>query len=333
MFLQQLSANKMSVKKKIFSILIVALLFGATICLFWPAILNSPISKQPLQKDYVQLLFTGDIMLDRGIRYYAENFSAGEKGNKFIFDKISPILKSYDLVITNLEGPITSNKSISSGTTPGSTNNYFFTFDPSWAKTLFEQNIRVVNLGNNHILNFGRDGLAQTKKYLDEVKVGYFGSPDYPKSTTTKINGVKITFVSYNEFSAVPEETKSTVEEIKKTKDFSDIIIVFCHWGVEYSLEPTEEIKNMAHQFVDAGADLIIGSHPHVIEPMEEYNGKRIYYSLGNFIFDQYFSEDVRNGLGVGVKIIQKLNEHTFDLEFTEKHFYLDNNGQTIEKD
>ena len=78
--------------------------------------------------------------------------------------------------------------------------------------------------------------------------------------------------------------------------------------------------------FIDAGADLIIGSHPHVIEPAEVYNGKRIYYSLGNFIFDQYFNENVRNGLGVMVRI----DKQTKQLEFLEKHFYLAGNGQTL---
>ena len=278
------------------------------------------------EKDYIQLLFVGDLMFDRGIRYYAGQ----NNGNDFIFEKISPILKSQDLVIANLEGPITENKSISLGTVAGSPRNYFFTFDPSLAKTLFDQNIRLVNLGNNHILNFGRDGLASTKKYLDEARVDYFGAPDYPKSISSEIGGIKITFVSYNEFSNLPEgaEEKATIEEIQKAKQYSDIVVVFCHWGVEYTLKPVESVKILAHKFIDAGADLVIGGHPHVIEPTEEYNGKRIYYSLGNFIFDQYFEENVRNGLGVEVKI----DKTTKQLNFEEKHFYLNNNGQTLLK-
>lgn len=267
-------------------------------------------------------------MFDRGIRYYANK----NGGNEFIFNKISPLLKSSDLVVVNLEGPITDNKSVSAGTVAGSKDNYYFTFDPSVAKTLYKENIKLVDLGNNHILNFGRNGLAKTKKYLDAAKVGYFGAPDYPKSTPEEINGVKITFVSYNEFSAVPEEVKATVEEIQNAKKYSDVIIVYCHWGVEYSAVPTYAMKSLAHQFIDAGADLVVGSHPHVIEgpegTPETYKDKRIYYSLGNFIFDQYFSEDVRNGLGVEVKI----DKITKQLDFFEKHFYLDSNGQTVEK-
>jgi len=277
-------------------------------------------------KNYVQLLFVGDIMFDRGIRYYAQQ----NGGNDYIFDKISPALKENDLVVANLEGPITVDQSISSGTRPGSTNNYFFTFDPSVAKTLYKENIKMVDLGNNHILNFGYNGLDSTKKYLTDAKVDSFGAQGKAKSITKEISGVKITFVSYNQFlsSDSSAEQKSTIEEIKNAKKYSDIVIVFCHWGVEYATQPNQEQVSLGHQFVDGGADLVIGSHPHVVEPMEVDNGKRIYYSLGNFVFDQYFNQNVRNGLGVVVKI----NKNTKQLEFSEKHFYLQSGGQTIEK-
>ena len=314
-------------------IILIAAVLTAAICYFVLYGAGKQSSKQILSavakpdipdKNYVQLLFVGDVMFDRGIRYYAKEGGS----NEFIFDKVAPTLADNDLVVANLEGPITDEKSKSAGTVAGSTNNYFFTFDPSVAGTLFHENIKMVDLGNNHILNFGRAGLASTKSYLDKAGVGYFGASDYPKSTSEEIGGVKITFISYNEFSASPNDTeqKSTIEEIQKAKNYSDIIIVFSHWGVEYSPTPTDDMRTLAHQFVDAGADLVIGSHPHVIEPAEVYNGKRIYYSLGNFIFDQYFNENVRNGLGVMVRI----DKQTKQLEFLEKHFYLAGNGQTL---
>jgi len=274
------------------------------------------------KKDYVQILFTGDLMFDRGIRYYANK----NGGNNFIFKKISPTLAENDLVVSNLEGPITANKSVSSGTVPGSTNNYFFTFDPSVAETLFKQNIKLVDLGNNHILNFGSAGLKSTQEYLNKANVDYFGVPNGKRSVVKTIGGVKIAFISYNEFAG--DTSKIITDEIKKIKPEADIVIIFAHWGVEYNLNATEDQKSLAHQFVDAGADLVIGSHPHVIEPMEEYNGKRIYYSLGNFIFDQYFSEDTRNSKGVVVKI----DKQTKHLDFSEKPFYLQSGGQTIIK-
>ncbi|OGZ78500.1 MAG: hypothetical protein A2528_01625 [Candidatus Staskawiczbacteria bacterium RIFOXYD2_FULL_37_9] len=313
-------------KENIIKIILIAVaVISATVYLFLPENLSSPNNKFPQQKSFARILFVGDLMLDRGIRYYANK----NGGNNFIFEKIFLTLSENDLVVANLEGPITDNKSISSGTAPGSANNYFFTFDPGVAKTLFENNIKLVSLGNNHILNFGRGGLAQTKNYLDKANVDYFGAADYPKTISAEINGIKITFINYNEFSEIGElEQKETIEEIEKAKTYSDIIVIYCHWGVEYALTASDSQKNLAHNFINAGADLVIGSHPHVIEPMEIYNGKKIYYSLGNFIFDQYFSEAVRNGLGVAVKI----NKNTKQLDFSEKYFYLDSNGQTVEK-
>lgn len=311
---------KLNKKNLIFFVLTVVLIIGATVYLLWPKILLSPTNKYAQQKSYIQILFAGDIMLDRGIKYFADK----NGGNNFIFEKISPVLKENDLVVANLEGPITDNKSVSLGTIPGTANNYLFTFDPSWAKTLFDNNIKLVNLGNNHILNFGQAGLNSTKEYLDEANVSYFGAPNGEKNIVKNINGIKIGFVSYNQFEN--DLPKYIENEIKNLRLQSDIIVVFCHWGNEYLLTATDEQKNLARQFIDTGADLIIGSHPHVIEPIEEYNGKRIYYSLGNFIFDQYFNEDVRNGLGVVVKIDKK----TKQLEFFKKDFYLGPQGQTI---
>jgi poly-gamma-glutamate capsule biosynthesis protein CapA/YwtB (metallophosphatase superfamily) len=321
----------MKLNRKIIFIILIAAVLTAAICyLFWYK-QNNTITKQNFtaaisdiqEKNYVQLLFAGDLMFDRGIRYYAQK----NGGNEFIFDKISPLLLSNDLVVINLEGPITDEKSVSAGTAPGSTDNYFFTFDPSLAKTLFQENIRLVDLGNNHILNFGQTGLDSTEKYLSGKNVSYFGAPSGQRSIIENINGVKIAFVSYDEFNGNSEVGQNAVvDEIKKDKSQTDLIIVFSHWGIEYNLTPTDNMKSLAHQFIDAGADLVVGSHPHVIEPMEIYNGKRIYYSLGNFIFDQYFDEDVRNGLGVEVKI----DKTTKQLDFEEIKFYLDSNGQTI---
>lgn len=276
-------------------------------------------------KEDLQILFTGDLMFDRGIRYYANKNGS----NEFIFNEIYPVLANQDLVVSNLEGPITNNKSTSAGSAIGSTNNFIFTFDKSVAKTLYAENIRLVNLGNNHILNFGKAGLKSTENYLLESGVNFFGGPDSNRSIVKEVGNYKIAFISYNEFfgSAKLDEAE-TIAEIQNLKKDTDLIVVLPHWGVEYTTEPTEEIRDMAHQFINAGADLIIGTHPHVIQSIEDYNGKKIYYSLGNFVFDQYFGENVRNGLG----LILKINPKTKALKFEELSFYLQSNGQTILK-
>jgi hypothetical protein len=323
--------NRLSViRKNIILVILIAAVVTAAICFFYWQKQGHPTTKQNYimadisgtnhEKNQIKLLLVGDLMFDRGIRYYADK----NGGNKYIFDKISDELQSNDLVIANLEGPITDNKSISTGTVPESTNNYVFTFDTSVAKTLYDENIGLVDLGNNHIFNFGYAGLASTEQYLDNADVGYFGAPNDKRGIIKNIKGVRIAFISYNQFSG--DEQNTVIDEIKEDKVKADIIIVFSHWGAEYILTPSDAIKNLAHSFVDAGADLVVGSHPHVIEPMEIYNGKRIYYSLGNFIFDQYFSEYVRNGLGV----ILKIDRTNKQLEFSEEKFYLQDNGQTI---
>ncbi len=272
------------------------------------------------KKNYTEILFVGDIMFDRGIRYFANK----NNGNNFIFDKIYPELLNKDLVVANLEGPITNSNSVSIETEPEEADNFLFTFDPSVAQTLFDNNIKIVNLGNNHILNFGEEGLKSTQNYLDQANVSYFGDPSGNISATKTIHNVKIAFVGYNEF--LGDNQKQVVDEINKLKTEVDIVVISCHWGAEYMPSPTETQKDLAHLFIDSGADLLIGSHPHVTQPMEEYKGKRIYYSLGNFIFDQYFSEETTEGLGVTLKI----NSQTKELSFQEIKFNLQPNGQTI---
>jgi poly-gamma-glutamate synthesis protein (capsule biosynthesis protein) len=213
----------------------------------------------------------------------------------------------------------------------GSPANYIFTFDPSWVETLYDHNIRLVTIGNNHMFNFGRDGLEQTQKYLEEGKVEYFGDlTDFETiSTAVEVEGMLIGFVSYNQFSGGDEE--HAVQEIRrlKTRQTVDVVIVYTHWGSEYATGSNAFQRAAAHEFIDAGADLVIGSHPHVVQEMEEYNGKRIYYSLGNFVFDQYFSQETMEGLMVRVTI----NPQTGEFGFQEQKVSLRNDGKTKVQD
>lgn len=277
---------------------------------------------KPEQKREISILFLGDIMFDRYIRQVAE-----KKGNDFVFEKVKNLLDGNDLVVANLEGPITDNVSKSVNTEFGSRENFYFTFDKSISKTLFDQNIKLVSIGNNHILNFGEGGLEDTKKYLSESKVDYFGDPKNLDNNyfIKEINGTKIGFVSYNQFGGSSEKTTDNIKAIKNTVD---VVVVYAHWGKEYEKASSNYIKDLAHGFVDVGADLVIGSHPHVVQDVEEYKGKRIYYSLGNFIFDQYFSAETQRGLAV--KVVVDPNNKSF--AFEEIPLILEKNGQTLLK-
>lgn len=266
-----------------------------------------------------KILFVGDLMFDRKIRQAAQ-----KNGNDYIFGGISEFLKQQDLVVANLEGPITDNKSVSVNSMPGSDVNYVFTFDPSLAKTLFEQNIRLVSLGNNHILNFGQKGLEQTKQYLGEAQVSYFGDPAQNGTTgkVAEINDIKIGFAGYDQFNSNSSSTLAQIEDLKGKVNF---IVVYAHWGTEYVKTANRQIVALAHLFIDKGADLIIGSHPHVIQDKEEYKNKTIYYSLGNFIFDQWFDSEVNHGLGVIATIYSDKSS-----VYEEVDFFLEKTGQTL---
>ena len=109
-----------------------------------------------------------------------------------------------------------------------------------------------------------------------------------------------------------PKPPAEALETIEQQNEPPRTIIVLIHWGTEYSLKSSPAQQSLAHQLIDAGADLIIGHHPHVVQDIEQYNDKLIFYSLGNFIFDQYFSNEVQQGLLVGLEFQDK--QLVFDL-------------------
>ncbi|OHA98681.1 MAG: hypothetical protein A3E02_01460 [Candidatus Zambryskibacteria bacterium RIFCSPHIGHO2_12_FULL_38_34] len=279
-----------------------------------------------------KILFVGDMFFDRYIREVSY-----VKGGDFVFSCINNFLKDSDLVVGNLEGPITENASISMLTKPGGDGNYTFTFPTNTAKLLADNNIRLVNLGNNHIGNFGQEGIASTIKYLSEADVNYFGglSGDLPDDEVgepiyrTNMGGTNVSFISYNEFGG--DSSKKVVQKISDEKKNGQTVFVYAHWGDEYSDVPAR-IKNTAALFAKSGASFIVGSHPHIVLPSEKIpstnSGQEgtdstgspqatVYYSLGNFIFDQYWNSDVSTGLVLEMYIKNgniKIIEHKVSL-------------------
>lgn len=268
-------------------------------------------------KEPVKLLFVGDMMFDRHVREAVGKYGSGDYNH--ILESLKEKLSEYDLIVGNLEGPITENESVSIDSKMGESRNFVFTFAPEVAKVLFDNNIKLVNLGNNHILNQGEKGVQQTKKYLNEAGVEYFDEG----STFVKDN---IALVSYNY--SIPDSENAAIENIKSAKEKSDIVIVSPHWGTEYKIgDPGASVRALAHRFVEAGADIVIGTHPHVVQASEEYNGKKIYYSLGNFVFDQYFQPETMEGLGVELTI-----NPNGEIEYSEVKFAMTKRGQTVFK-
>jgi poly-gamma-glutamate synthesis protein (capsule biosynthesis protein) len=246
----------------------------------------------------IKILFGGDMFFDRAVRNTID-----KKGGDYIFSCIDPTLQSADLVVANLEGPITQNGSVSATSTSGDKFNMLFTMPTPTASLLAAHHIGVVNLGNNHILNFKRAGSLSTIATLDAAKVDHFGDPINDTVVHKEVSGVKVTLINYNEFGG---KASSTVAHIREARAAGTLPIVYTHWGIEYATTSTTTQQKLAHRFIDEGAEIVIGSHPHVVQEHEMYHGKYIYYSLGNFIFDQYFSDDVMHGLLLKVAITKK---------------------------
>jgi poly-gamma-glutamate synthesis protein (capsule biosynthesis protein) len=294
------------------------------VAIFFPRLLNAPsaIAQRFKKSDPVILGFGGDMMFDRYIRQKADV-------NRYdvIFASLIPLLSTPDLVAANLEGPITVFDSLSLYTEPFEQNNFVFTFSPRVSSVLKTTGIDVVNLGNNHTLNFGNAGLSQTEQFLTDAGIAYFGEP-FAESTYIKdIRGTRVGFVSFNEF--IPPTLDETLASIAHLATTSDFVVVFAHWGYEYAQEPNVFQMELAHTFIDAGADLIVGSHPHVIQTHEVYQGKEIFYSLGNLVFDQYWNNDVRCGLFVTLTI----NPKDFSYTTATTTVYLQKDGTTIQKE
>ena len=244
------------------------------------------------------LLFLGDVMLDRYIRDVSQ-----KKGAGFLTKEMERLFLGPDEIVFNLEGPVTKNKSVSQNTAPGEKGHMSFTFDEEITKA-FLKNTRAsaVFLGNNHILNFGKEGLFETENFLKTNNVGYFGDIEGKSNPLIReIDNKKVAFVAFNQFlGAGAEKVTAQIGELKKANDF---VVLYAHWGTEYARKENEKQREWAYRFIDAGADLVIGSHPHVVEPLEVYKNKVIFYSLGNFMFDQYFSAETMEGLAVTVSV------------------------------
>jgi len=228
------------------------------------------------------LIFVGDMMFDRGTEYYIN-----QNDLEYPFKKIKRFLKNADLTVGNLEGPIVrypkafSSKSLK------------FAFATTTVDILNDAGFDILSLANNHTLNMGQSGLEQTRSFLRDKRMIPIGDTIGCTEFEEKDNIVFFAINKTFDFNCSNEEIIETIEKIDKYS------IVLIHWGQEYQLTNSAAQQELAHQMIDAGADLIIGHHPHVTQNIEEYKGKLIFYSLGNLVFDQHFSKETQQGLAV----------------------------------
>ncbi len=218
----------------------------------------------------VTIGLVGDIGLGR----YITATARAKNDFSWSFQKVNPWLSQNDLNLGNLEGPVINN-------CPTENNNTFvFCADPKFIPYL---NHFVLNLNNNHILNYGLDGLNQTKSFLPQNSF-------YDNFLTKKINGLTFGFLGYDFITYPQTNIPNIIQKIKSVRPLVDYLVISIHWGNEYLTQPEPWRVNLAHQLIDAGADVIHGQHPHVWQGVETYKNKLIFYSFGNFIFDQDWS-------------------------------------------
>jgi len=261
------------------------------------------------EPDFVKLIFVGDIMLDRGVKNSVIKNFGGDYAKLF---KNLEILKDFDIVFANLEGPV-------SDKGKDKHNLYSFRMDPTVLEALKNTGINVVSVANNHVGDWGREAYIDTLSRLKEKEIFYTGgginSTEAEKPTIIEKYGMKIGFLGFSDVG--PNDMKADVnkaglllasnprfdEIIKKASAQVDYLIVSFHFGEEYKTKHNKRQEYLAYKAVNDGAKIVVGHHPHVIENTEVYKNSFIAYSLGNFIFDQSWSEPTMQGMLLNIKL------------------------------
>lgn len=242
----------------------------------------------------IVMLFAGDVYFSDHV-LNAYDSGGGIQG--ILDEGIRREIQEADIFMVNQEFPFTVRG------TAAQDKQFTFRVPESRIHILKEMGVDIVTLANNHILDFGQEGLLDSCKALDEAGIARVGGgKDFKEASavTTIIVGQKtIGFLGMSRvymdaswaagkdhpgvFSTY--DTTWPLKAIEEARDACDYLVVYVHWGVEREETPKDYQRAMGRAYIDAGADLVVGSHPHVLQPVEEYNGKTIVYSLGNFVF------------------------------------------------
>ncbi len=250
----------------------------------------------------LDILFTGDIMLARHVEKLMEREGVNYPLANIKFDS------SLDYLVGNFEGSIPK--------VHHPTASFTFSFSvPESSLTLLENHgFTHLSLANNHSYDFGASNFLHTKSVIDKTNIKSFGDQVLnPSTTVTYINHGKdkIALIGIYAVYRIPDQEKlKQIFSEANTKAGQQIVYV--HWGEEYELQHSANQEALATEWINLGADLIIGHHPHVVQDIQIINGKLVLYSLGNFIFDQYFSEDVQ--MGLLVKLTKSKKEEQIEL-------------------
>ncbi|CAN5234042.1 capsular polyglutamate synthetase PgsA [soil metagenome] len=273
---------------------------------------NKVQTKEEISESKVVFLAVGDIMISRGVAKAIDRAGSSLAP----FEKMADVFRSTDFNFANLESPISGRDNIVG-------KGLVFNMRTRDIEGLKKYNFKVLNLANNHAMDQLIGGLRFTGKTLDENNLTHIGTGDNLdqawEGKTITVKGVKIGFVgaSYasindggvarNDYVARMEDTERLKKSIEKLRaEGADFIVATMHGGIEYTRRPNKTQTDFAHAAIDYGADIVIGAHPHWAQIFEKYKDKYIFYSLGNFIFDQTWSRDTQEGLALKITLDSK---------------------------
>jgi poly-gamma-glutamate synthesis protein (capsule biosynthesis protein) len=250
--------------------------------------------------DLVELVAVGDIMLSRTVEERTEVY-----GSTYPFEAVAELVRGADITIGQLECPLTVNGDPID-------KRFLFRAHPRNADALAWAGFDVMSLASNHVLDFGQEGFEQTLEALQGAGLAYVGaglsSEESHGPLVQEVKGRRIAFLAYaatrwKGSQEVPTseqisfaELATIREDVQRAKQLADLVVVIMHLGTEYQLLPDEEQLAVSRAAIDAGACLVIGHHPHVVQRTEVYRGGFIAYSLGNFVFDIDTLEGAREG-------------------------------------
>ena len=249
------------------------------------------------------ITFTGDVLLDRGVRQQIE-----KHGIDRLFEDVEDTFRSSDAVIVNLECPITD-------TLSPVNKRYIFRADSDMTPALRKAGITHAALANNHTIDQGRRGLTSTAYYLRQAGITPLGYGENQETACRPtiiskkgmeiavFNSVLLPLENWAYLEEYPGVCQAGAEDLAvriralKAENPACRVVVVLHWGIEYQSKPTARQRRDAYCLIDAGADAIVGHHPHVVQEEELYKSKPIFYSLGNFVFDPIYSEAKKSRL------------------------------------
>ncbi|WP_099336342.1 CapA family protein [Clostridium cadaveris] len=253
---------------------------------------QEPVKEEPEMKEVreeILLTFAGDCTLGTDTKFgYAGSLPAmlenQNKNYSYFFKNVYDIFSNDDYTLVNLETPLTD---ATVKADKGSGTVYHFKGPKDYINILTSSSIEGVSIANNHMNDYGKQGLTDTVETLSSNKVDFCGK-NY--KIEKEIKGTKFLFLGYEGWSFNNELKNQISNDIKEGKNNGSIVIPYFHWGIEKQYQPYDVQINLAHFSIDEGADMVIGSHPHVIQSLENYNNKLIVYSLGNFSFGGNFN-------------------------------------------